>query len=238
MRRPRLAVVNVPALSGEAVTTQLIVENARAAGADVVCTEAGARDTASIAKALEANACDMLITIGGSGAGRTDATIAALAQRGEVLAHGIAMQPGRTSAAGRMGDVPVIALPGAPDQALAAWWTLALPVLDRLSGRLPRQKMSQPLKRKIASSVGIAEIALVENIEGRRMPLAVGELSLVSGGWPRRGAANVILRRSICSMKRPRPTTRRSSGSAFNWCRAGGGCRASCFAPATRVSRA
>ena len=93
-----------------------------------------ARDADSIANALDTGGCDLLLTIGGSGVGRTDATVAALAQRGEVIAHGIALQPGRTTAVGRIGKTPVIALPGAPDQALAAWWTLALPVLDRLSG--------------------------------------------------------------------------------------------------------
>jgi molybdopterin biosynthesis enzyme len=102
----------------------------------------------------------------------------ALAERGEVLAHGIALQPGRTSAVGRLGAVPVIVLPGAPDQAFAAWWTLALPVLDRLSGRRPRRTFSLPLARKIASSVGIAEIVLLERKQGVWITLAVGELSL------------------------------------------------------------
>jgi len=95
-----------------------------------------------------------------------------------VIAHGIALQPGRTSAVGKIEDVPVIALPGSPDQALAAWWTIALPVLDVLSGLWPRPRVTLPLKRKIDSSVGITEIVLLERIEGRWMPLAVGELSL------------------------------------------------------------
>jgi molybdopterin biosynthesis enzyme len=120
----------------------------------------------------------MLITTGGSGVGGNDAVIAALARRGEVIAHGIALQPGRTAAVGRVGSIPVLALPGAPDQALAAWWTLALPVLDALSGLRPRQPVTLPLARKIASSVGIAELVLVEKIEGRWLPLAVGDLSL------------------------------------------------------------
>ena len=178
VRRPRLVVVSVPASSGNVATAQLIADNARAFGADVISTEATARDAAAIANAFDSDACDLLITIGGSGVGRTDATIAALAERGEVVAHGIALQPGRTAAVGRIGKVPVIALPGAPDQALAAWWALVLPVLDRLSGLLPRQKITLPLQRKIASSVGIAEIVLLEQIEGRWMPLAVGEMSL------------------------------------------------------------
>lgn len=178
MRRLRLRVVNIPAASGDAATSQLIAENARVAGADVVCAEASARDAASVARAIDAGACDVLVTIGGSGVGRTDATIAALAQRGEIVAHGIALQPGRTSAVGRIGKIPVIALPGAPDQALAAWWTLVLPVLERLSGLRPRQPVTLPLARKIASSVGIAEIVLLEKNEGRWMPFAVGDLSL------------------------------------------------------------
>ena len=74
--------------------------------------------------------------------------------------------------------IPVIALPGTPDQALAAWWTLGLPVLDRLAGLSPREPVSLPLARKIASSVGLAEIVLLEKIESRWMPLAIGDLSL------------------------------------------------------------
>jgi molybdopterin molybdotransferase len=177
VRRPRLAIVNIRA-SGAAVTAQLIAESACKAGATVALVEAAARDAGSIAKALGAGNRDMLITVGGSGVGRTDATIAALAERGEIVAHGIALQPGRTAAIGRIGMIPVVALPGAPDQALAAWWTLALPVLDRLSGRQPRMTVTLPLARKIASSVGIAEIVLLEKKNGSWMPLAVGELSL------------------------------------------------------------
>jgi molybdopterin biosynthesis enzyme len=175
VRRPRLAIVNIP---GGTLTGSLIEESARNAGAEVLRTVAVARDAASIALAFDASACDLLITIGGSGVGRTDATVTALAARGKVIAHGIALQPGRTTAVGRIGTTPVIALPGAPDQALAAWWALALPVLDRLSGRRPRKTLNLPLARKIASHVGIAEIVLLERKQGTWTTLAIGELSL------------------------------------------------------------
>jgi molybdopterin molybdotransferase len=177
VRRPRLSVVNIPA-TGAAVTAQLIAESARKAGADVVCVEAAGRDPESIAQALDAESCDLVLTVGGSGVGRTDAAVTALAQRGEVIAHGLALQPGRTSAIGRIGKTPVVALPGAPDQAFAAWWTLALPVLDRLSGHRPRKTLNLPLARKIASGVGIAEIVLLERRQGAWTTLAVGDLSL------------------------------------------------------------
>jgi molybdopterin molybdotransferase len=178
VRRPRLRVVNIPAAAASTATAQLILESARAAGAEIVFSEAVARDPASIAEAIEPGACDVLVMIGGSGVGRTDAAITALGQRGEVLVHGIALQPGRTSAVGRIGTIPVIALPGAPDQALAAWWTLVLPVLDRLSGLRSREQVTLPLARKIASTVGIAEIVLLERNGEAWMPLAVGDLSL------------------------------------------------------------
>jgi len=175
VRRPRIAVLNIP---GGHLTADLIAESARNAGADADIRTLPARDAASIAAALDGSACDLLVTIGGSGVGRSDATVLALAKRGEVIAHGIALQPGRTTAVGRVGKTPVVALPGAPDQAFAAWWTLGLPLLDRLSGRRPRKTLGLPLVRKIASSVGIAEIVLLERKDGHWMALAVGELSL------------------------------------------------------------
>ncbi len=177
VRRPRVGVVNIPA-AGAAVTAQLIAESARKAGAEVVSVEAAGRDADSIAGALVVGGCDLLLTVGGSGVGRSDATVTALALRGEVIAHGIALQPGRTTAVGRIDKTPVITLQGAPDQAFAAWWTLALPVLDRLSGRRPRQSLKLPLQRKIASSVGIAEIVLLRRKHGGWVTLAVGDLSL------------------------------------------------------------
>jgi molybdopterin molybdotransferase len=182
VRRPRLHMVNIPAPCGESVTAQLIFENARATGAEIVRTEAGGRDAASIAKALDADACDLIVTIGGTGLGRTDAAIAALAQRGEILAHGLALAPGRTAAIGRIGAIPVVALPGAPDHALGAWWVLALAALDRLAGRCPRLTLGLPLARKIASQVGLAEIALLERTDQAWIPLAVGDLSLAAIG--------------------------------------------------------
>jgi molybdopterin molybdotransferase len=176
VRRPRLGVVNVPSIKGEEVTVQLIQESARSAGAEVVYTEAASRDAACIAEALDAASCDLLVTVGGCGIGRTDATVVALAQRGEVVAHGIGLRPGRTSAIGRIGNTPVIAVSGSTDHALAAWWTLALPAVDRLSGRQPRRTAVLPLARKIASSVGIAEIALLGRNDDSWVPLALGDL--------------------------------------------------------------
>jgi molybdopterin biosynthesis enzyme len=178
VRRPRLRVVNVPAKNGSVETAQLVRESARCAGAAVTFAEASARDAASIVVELDTTACDLLITIGGTGVGRTDATVLAIGQRGEVIAHGLALRPGGTSAVGRVENTPVVALAGSAASALAAWWTLAVPVLDRLSGAQPREITILPLARKLASGVGIAEIALLERNNDSWMPLALGDLSL------------------------------------------------------------
>src|SRR3954470_15663202 len=83
VRRPRLRLIDVPAAAGMSVTAQLIAESAAAAGADITRTEAGGRDARSIAAALDAEPCDVFITVGGTGVGHTDATIEALASRGQ-----------------------------------------------------------------------------------------------------------------------------------------------------------
>ncbi|HZR71818.1 molybdopterin-binding protein [Bradyrhizobium sp.] len=178
VRRPRLRLVNVPATNGDIETAELIQQSARCAGADVTFAEARSRDPAAIAAELETAACDLLITIGGSGVGRTDAAVLGIGERGHVTAHGLALRPGVTTAIGRVEGTPVIALSGSPASAMAAWWTLGLPVLDRLSGQQPCPAVFLPLARKLASSVGIAEIALLERNNERWVPLALGDLSL------------------------------------------------------------
>jgi molybdopterin molybdotransferase len=175
VRRPRVRIVNVP---GGTVTADWIAASARIAGADVMSLTATGRDAASIAAAIDVSVCDLLLIVGGSGVGRTDASVAALAERCTIFAHGIALQPGRTAAVGRIDATPVVVLPGAPDQAFAAWTTLAMPALDRLSGRQPRKTLKLPLARKVASLVGIAEMVLLERKTGAWVTLASGELSL------------------------------------------------------------
>ncbi len=180
IRNPRLHLLNVPAASE--ATLKLIASSARDYGCELAQSSAEGRDAASIGTAIErivaSQACDLLVIIGGTGGGRTDATVAALTARGKVFAHGIAIQPGRAVAIGRAGHVPVVALPGAPAQAIAAWWTLVTPVIDRLSGCEPRRPVRLPLARKIASSVGVAEIVLLKEQNGAWLPLAIGDLTL------------------------------------------------------------
>src|SRR5690606_33924139 len=121
VRTPRARVIDVAAAGGETFSRLLVAESLKTAGASVAAMETKTRDAASIAAALDDEACDLLLLIGGTGDGRADATAEALARRGVLIAHRIALRPGGTTAIGRLGNTPVIALGGSPDQALAGY---------------------------------------------------------------------------------------------------------------------
>lgn len=178
IRSPRVCVIDVTSTDGSAASSQFIVEFVKAAGARAVGVQTKGRDAVSVSAALGEGACDLLITVGGTGPGRTDATIQALVTHGAILAHGLALQPGRTAAVAKIGTTPVIAAPGAPDQALAVCLMLIQPALDMLTARLRRQAIVRPLARKVSSSIGVAEIVLLEALDDKWMPVAVGQLSL------------------------------------------------------------
>lgn len=179
IRVPRVALVDIPSRSGTRATLSLIERLARAAGADVSRGSAQDRGIDATAEALRAVAdADLILTVGGTGGGREDHAVDALERAGHVLAHGLALRPGRTAAVGSSGARPVIALPGMPDQALAVWWTLVEPALESLSAARPVSPMAWPLERKIASSIGLAEIVLLAQRDRRFDPLATGDLPL------------------------------------------------------------
>jgi molybdopterin molybdotransferase len=177
VRSPNVRLIDVAAIDGNLLTVEFIAELLQATGARV-SVETAARDARSITDTLDAHPCDLIVTVGGTGFGRSDATAEALTMRGALIAHGIALRPGRTAAIGKLGALPIIALPGAPDQALAAYNALLQPVLDRLIGRTGRSGTVLPLARKISSAVGMTEIALLRQEKSAWIPLGVGDLSL------------------------------------------------------------
>ena len=177
VRSPVLSLINLAPSDGARLTAEFIATLAREAGARVKI-ETATRDVQAITAALAGASGDLLVLVGGTGGGRTDCVAQALANAGTLIAHGIALQPGGTTVAARCGAAPVVALPGLPAHALAAYLLLVQPLIDRLSARLPRQGVTLPLSRKIASAVGIAEVALVCRQADTWQALAVGDLSL------------------------------------------------------------
>jgi len=175
VRRPRLRLVDLSS-DGVRLTAYLIAARAVAAGAETIRVTSE-RDAASIATAM-AGAADLVVVIGGTGAGHDDATPAALARDGALHAHGLALRPGRTAAIGRIGGVPVVALPGQPDQAMAVWLALGETLLARLAGARPRPMVARRLTHKISSAIGMVELALLKRSDDDWTPLACGALPL------------------------------------------------------------
>lgn len=178
VRRPVLRIIDIAANDGHHYTTALVADLATRAGADVAVPLTISRDAIEIVDALTAASADLVITIGGTGSGRSDATPFEIANCGTLFAHGLAIQPGRNVAVGRIGNAPVIALPGLPDQAIGAWLLLVEPLIDRLSGLTSRRQISGRLSRKISSAIGFHEIVLLASDGDALMPLATGAFSL------------------------------------------------------------
>ena len=143
---------------------------------------------AGLDDALQGADADAVVAIGGTGSGRDDASVAALARHGEVEAHGIALSPGETTAFGMIGERPVLLLPGRLDAALAAWTLLGARMLARLAAsREETRPVSGALTRKVASNLGLAELVPVRWRGNEVEPLGSGYLSLQalarSDGW-------------------------------------------------------
>ncbi|WP_285114355.1 gephyrin-like molybdotransferase Glp [Leifsonia sp. fls2-241-R2A-40a] len=143
-RRPRVAVIS----SGDELSAQsagaIPDSNAvylRAAveslGGIVSSCRLAADDPISVARVLDAAACeaDLIVSTGGLGAGTRD-LLGRMAQAtlGGILAR-VAMRPGRPQALGTWSGVPWLALPGTPTAAFVSFEAFVRPALNRLSGR-------------------------------------------------------------------------------------------------------
>jgi len=178
VRRPHVRIIDVPSRDGTSNSAQFVTGFARALGCRVTLTRTSARDAKAILASMDGEQCDLLLTVGGTGSGRTDATIDALRSRGGKFLHGIALQPGRTAAVSVKGNTPIVAIPGAPEQAVAVCLAIVRPLLERLSARAPQHGTTRPLARKISSAIGFSEIALLERSGDRWIPGPAGHLSL------------------------------------------------------------
>ena len=84
-----------------------------------------------VQKAAKEN--DLVIISAGSSAGTKDYTADVIAELGEVLVHGVAIKPGKPVILGKIGNIPVLGLPGYPLSALTVLREIATPLV-RISG--------------------------------------------------------------------------------------------------------
>ncbi|MFO0294359.1 MAG: gephyrin-like molybdotransferase Glp [Rhodospirillales bacterium] len=146
-RRPRVAILATGdeiVLPGDPVgPNQIVSSNALAIGAFVRCwggepIQLGiAPDRADAVRDLARGAAgaDLLVTTGGASVGERDLVRAALGEAGLALDFWrIAMRPGKPLMFGRIGDVPMLGLPGNPVSALVCCVLFLRPALLRLLG--------------------------------------------------------------------------------------------------------
>ena len=125
----------------------------------VVAAGATTDVTSNLDDAFRSDDADAIIAIGGTGEGRNDRSVIALARAGNVVCHGIGLAPGETAAFGMAKGRPVLLMPGRIDAALACWLAIGRPLLDRLSGASAGDNaITATLARKVTSTVGIAEV--------------------------------------------------------------------------------
>ncbi len=115
---------------------------------------------------------DLVLLSGGSSVGPADLVPRVLDGLGPpgVLAHGLAIRPGRPTVVAACGSVPVIGLPGHPVSALVVYEVLVRPILRWLEGENYRARLAPVVPAKIAhqlaASGGIDEYVRVRLVEG------------------------------------------------------------------------
>ncbi len=146
-RAPRVAILATGdeiALPGEPIPPGGIVSSnshalaalVRAGGGEAVVLPIAADDRAAIAAAADgAKTCDILVTTGGASVGEHDLIQEALGARGLVVDFWkIAMRPGKPLIHGRLGEIPLLGLPGNPVSSLITAILFLVPALAVLSG--------------------------------------------------------------------------------------------------------
>ena len=129
-------------------------------------------------------AADLLVFSGGSSVGERDLILDAIAQKGAVLFHGIAVKPGKPTAFGVINGKPVFGMPGYPTSCLSNAYMLLVPMLRKVA-RLPPHRMrsvSAPLGQRIVSVAGRHQFYTVRLANGMVVPAfkASGDITSMS----------------------------------------------------------
>jgi molybdenum cofactor synthesis domain-containing protein len=182
-RRPRIAVISTgdelvqPGLplrpaaiydTNGAIVTAAIREN----GGDPVFLGAipdVERELESVMrKALDS--CDMLVLSGGTSKGTGDVSHRIITRLGKpgIVAHGVALKPGKPLCLAVCNGKPIVILPGFPTSAMFTFHDMIVPVLRRIAGLPPRSdaKVTAKVPVRIASEMGRTEFVMVSLVEG------------------------------------------------------------------------
>lgn len=139
-------------------------------------------DPAQIRMAIESSlGMDMIVIIGGTSVGVKDYAPRVLAEAGELLVHGVRVQPGKPTAFGAVGGKPVVCLPGYPVAALSDLYLFVRPAIKKMAHlHDPVPKVRARLAGKIASKAGYLSIVRVALKDGEAVPIMVSGAGILS----------------------------------------------------------
>jgi molybdopterin molybdotransferase len=157
-------------------------------------------DTAEAVAALPKRAAgaDLLVTLGGASVGEHDLIQKALGPEGFTLDFWkIAMRPGKPLIFGRLGDLPLMGLPGNPVSTLVCALLYLRPAIAALLGTetaapLKAVRLSMPLKANDSRQDYVRAMLEIRDGEAWAMPLPIQDSSMLS-----------ILARADCLIVRP-----------------------------------
>ena len=141
-------------------------------------------DSAALRIQLGRPGADLILTVGGTGMGFNDRTVAIAQESGSLLFHGVNLRPGESVAAASLPFAPAILLPGHPVAAAGAYECLAARLVRRLAGRAPdwpNPPRRVRLARKVSSALGVSDWCRVRFLDAETvepLPLS-GPPSLV-----------------------------------------------------------
>ena len=122
-------------------------------------------DEDALAAAIERDLdADVVVTTGGSSVGERDLLPEVVDDLGEVLVHGVALKPGHPVCLGRVGDTPVVSLPGYPVACIVNAAQFLRPTQKRVGGTSAAHPPTRRarLDRKVASEPGTRTFARVK----------------------------------------------------------------------------
>jgi molybdenum cofactor synthesis domain-containing protein len=127
---------------------------------------------------------DIVVFSGGSSVGERDLIRDAIAAKGELLFHGIAVKPGKPTGLGLVEGKPVFAMPGYPTSCLSNAHILLVPLLRRLARLPPRpsRTVTLPLAQAVLSPRGRHQFFTVRIQDGKAAPAfkASGDITSMS----------------------------------------------------------
>jgi molybdopterin molybdotransferase len=144
---------------------------------------------AALVEGVGVDTIDLVVTLGGTSVGRHDLVLDVVEQMGEVLIHGIAIKPGKPVLIGRIGEVPIVGLPGFPTSCLFTGYLFAEPMVRTLAG-LPLGHRSRTKARLVAtvnSPRGKRQFVSVQVHAGEAAPVYRASSTITSmsraNGW-------------------------------------------------------